>query len=37
MMPVVKTKEKVIKDIIESGVLTNDEILKCCELYGRRY
>jgi deoxyribose-phosphate aldolase len=24
----------VIKIIIESGVLTNDEIIKCCELYG---
>lgn len=34
IMPVVKSKGKVIKIIIESGVLTNDEILKCCELYG---
>jgi len=34
IMPVVKSKHKVIKIIIESGVLTNDEIIKCCELYG---
>lgn len=34
IMPVVKSKNKVIKIIIESGVLTNDEIIKCCELYG---
>jgi deoxyribose-phosphate aldolase len=33
-MPVVKSKNKVIKIIIESGVLTDDEIIKCCELYG---
>jgi len=34
IMPVVKNKGKVIKIIIESGVLTEDELLKCCELYG---
>jgi deoxyribose-phosphate aldolase len=34
IMPVVKSKEKIIKIIIESGVLTQDELLKCCELYG---
>jgi deoxyribose-phosphate aldolase len=34
IMPVVKSKNKVIKIIIESGVLTDDEIVKCCELYG---
>ncbi len=34
IMPIVKAKEKVIKIIIESGVLTDDEIVKCCELYG---
>lgn len=32
--PVVKSKGKTIKIIIESGVLTEDELLKCCELYG---
>lgn len=34
IMPVVKSKEKIIKIIIESGVLSYDELLKCCELYG---
>lgn len=34
IMPVVKSKGKIIKIIIESGVLTKDELLKCCELYG---
>ncbi|WP_300596769.1 deoxyribose-phosphate aldolase [Niabella sp.] len=34
LMPVIREKGKVIKIIIESGVLTDDEIIKCCELYG---
>ena len=34
VMPVIKQKNKVIKIIIESGVLTNEEIVKCCDLYG---
>mgnify|MGYP001627455723 CR=1 FL=1 len=34
IMPVIKSKNKVIKVIIESGLLTDDEIIKCCELYG---
>ncbi|MFY9465510.1 MAG: deoxyribose-phosphate aldolase [Sediminibacterium sp.] len=34
LMPVIKGKGKVIKVIIESGVLTDEEIIKCCELYG---
>jgi deoxyribose-phosphate aldolase len=34
VMPVVKSKGKTVKIIIESGVLTEDELLKCCELYG---
>lgn len=34
IMPVVKSKDKVIKVIIESGVLNEEELLKCCELYG---
>ncbi len=34
IMPVIKSKQRVIKVIIESGVLTDDEIIKCCELYG---
>lgn len=34
IMPVIKSKEKTIKIIIESGVLTQDELIKCCKLYG---
>ena len=33
-MPIVKSKNKVIKVIIESGILTDDEIIKCCDIYG---
>ncbi len=34
IMPVVRSKNKVLKVIIESGILTDDEIIKCCDLYG---
>ncbi len=34
IIPVVKSKGKTVKIIVESGVLTEDELLKCCELYG---
>jgi deoxyribose-phosphate aldolase len=34
IMPIVKSKNKVIKVIIESGVLTDGEIIKCCDIYG---
>ena len=34
IMSIVKSKEKVLKIIIESGVLTDDEIIKCCDIYG---
>ncbi len=34
IMPIVKSKNKIIKVIIESGVLTDDEIIKCCDIYG---
>jgi deoxyribose-phosphate aldolase len=34
IMPIIRQKNKVIKIIIESGILTNEEIIKCCELYG---
>ena len=34
VMPVVRSKGKKIKIIIESGLLTDEEIIKCCELYG---
>jgi deoxyribose-phosphate aldolase len=34
IMPVVRNNNKVIKIIIESGILKDDEIIKCCDLYG---
>ena len=34
IMPIVRNKEKAIKVIIESGILTDDEIIKCCDIYG---
>lgn len=34
IMPIVSNKEKKLKVIIESGVLTDDEIIKCCDIYG---
>ena len=34
VMPIIKNKNKVIKVIIESGVLTDNEIIKCCDIYG---
>jgi len=34
IMPIVKDKNKTIKIIIESGILTDAEIIKCCDLYG---
>jgi len=34
IMPIIRSKGKVVKIIIESGVLTDDEIVKCCDIYG---
>lgn len=34
IMPIVRSKDKVIKIIIESGILTDEEIVKCCAIYG---
>lgn len=34
IMPLVRKKEKVIKIIIESGILTDEEIIRCCDIYG---
>ena len=34
IMPLVRKKEKVIKIIIESGILTDEEITRCCDIYG---
>ncbi len=34
ILPIIRSKDKVVKIIIESGVLTDDEIIKCCDIYG---
>jgi deoxyribose-phosphate aldolase len=34
LLPVIREKGKVVKVIIESGVLTDEEIIQCCKLYG---
>lgn len=33
LAPLIKAKGKAIKIIIESGILTDDEIVKCCTIY----
>ena len=34
ILPVIKSKERIVKVIIETTMLTQDEIIKCCDLYG---
>jgi deoxyribose-phosphate aldolase len=34
VIPIIRSKNKIIKVIIESGILTDDEIIKCCDIYG---
>ena len=34
LLPIIHNKKKVVKIIIESGILTDEEIIKCCTLYG---
>ncbi len=34
LMQIVSAKDKTVKIIIESGVLTDQEIIQCCDLYG---
>jgi deoxyribose-phosphate aldolase len=34
ILPIIQSKQKCIKVIIESGVLTDEEIIRCCTLYG---
>jgi len=34
VLPLVHHKNKVVKIIIESGILSDEEIVKCCNLYG---
>ena len=34
ILPIIRSKDKVVKIIIESGLLTDEEIIKCCDIYG---
>ncbi len=34
ILPIVRNKNRVIKVIVESGILSKDEIIRCCDLYG---
>jgi deoxyribose-phosphate aldolase len=34
ILPVIRNKGRLIKVIIETGLLTDSEIIRCCELYG---
>ncbi|MEO8111497.1 MAG: deoxyribose-phosphate aldolase [Ginsengibacter sp.] len=34
ILPIIKNRNKVLKVIIESGILSDDEIVKCCDIYG---
>ncbi len=34
ILPPIHNKQKAIKVIVESGILTNDEIMRCCDIYG---
>jgi deoxyribose-phosphate aldolase len=34
ILPILKQKNMIAKIIIESGILNDDEIIKCCQLYG---
>lgn len=34
LMTVIRQKQRVVKIIIESGILTDEEIIRCCDIYG---
>ncbi len=34
ILPIIKSKNKILKVIIESGILDDEEIIKCCDIYG---
>jgi deoxyribose-phosphate aldolase len=34
IMPIIRSKGKTVKIIIESGVLSEEEMIKCCDIYG---
>ncbi len=35
LVPIIHDNGRIIKVIVETGVLTRDELFRCCELYGR--
>ena len=35
LMMIIREKQKIVKVIIESGILTDEEIIKCCQLYAK--
>jgi len=35
LMPAIRTNNKIVKIIVESGILTDDEIVRCCTLYAK--
>jgi len=35
ILPIIRNKQKVVKVIIESGILLEEEIIRCCEIYGK--
>src|SRR6185436_18131493 len=34
ILPIIRNKMKIVKIIIESGILKDEEIIRCCDLYG---
>lgn len=34
LLEVVRSRSRVLKVIIESGILTREEVIRCCEIYG---
>ena len=34
ILPIARNRGKILKVIIESGILTDNEIIKCCDIYG---
>jgi deoxyribose-phosphate aldolase len=34
ILPVIRKKQKTVKIVVDTALLTNDEIIKCCDLYG---
>ncbi|MEO6187530.1 MAG: deoxyribose-phosphate aldolase [Ginsengibacter sp.] len=34
ILPIIRQRRKVLKVIIESGILTDEEIIRCCDIYG---